>query len=40
MIQMTVIQVRMMKMRSLRITSEEIPPNIPVRMGSEPDVTI
>ena len=40
MIRTTVIQVRMTKMRSLRITSGEIPPNIPTRMGSEPDVTI
>ena len=40
MIQTTVIQAKMMKMKSLRITSEEIPPNIPMRMGSEPDATI
>ena len=40
MIRTTVIQARMMKVKSLRITSEEIPPNIPTRMGSEPDVTI
>ena len=40
MIWMTVIQARMTKVKSLRITSEEIPPNIPTCMGSEPDATI
>ena len=39
MIQMTVIQVKMMKMKSLRMTSEETPLNIPKHMGLEPDAT-
>ena len=39
MIQMTAIQVKMTKMMSLRMISEETPLNIPKHMGSEPDAT-
>ena len=39
MIWTTVIQAKMMKMKNLRMTSEETPLNIPRHMGSEPDAT-
>ena len=37
MIRTTVIQAKVTNMKTLRMTSEETPLNIPKHMGSEPD---